>query len=141
MTARRAALFGSIDGLTMFLGLVLGLVVSAQSATAAWHAALGGAAGELIGMTAGQHESDPAAGLPAALACGAAGAVACAAPGIPFALTSSRGLALTAAAVIAVMVAAGVAWLRPERGLSAVARTYGVLAAAGALSGLTGLIR
>jgi hypothetical protein len=137
--ATRLAIFGSVDGLTMFLGLVLGLIVARQSGTAAWHAALGGGAGELAGMTAGQYISDRASGLRVAAGCGLAGAAACIAPGIPFAFLARRP-ALIAALVIAAVVGAGIAWLRPERGLQAIGQTYGVLVAAGVLSGLTGLI-
>lgn len=138
--ARRLALFGSVDGLTMFLGLVLGLVVSRQSNAAAWHAALGGAMGELVGMATGQYMSDRAAGLKPALACGLAGAAACALPGLPYIMLSSRLAAGLAAGAIAMAVAGVVAWQRPERGWAAVLTTYGVLAGAGLLSGLTGLL-
>jgi VIT1/CCC1 family predicted Fe2+/Mn2+ transporter len=135
----RLAIFGGVDGLTMFLGLVLGIIVSRQPGTAAWHAALGGAAGELVGMTSGQYISDRAAGLSAALACGVAGAVACALPGVPFVFLP-RTDALGVALVTAVLIAAIITWMRPEKGLAAVAQTYGVLIAAGILAGLTGLI-
>jgi hypothetical protein len=137
--ARQLAVFGAVDGLTMFLGLTLGLIVSRQSPGAVWHAALGGAAGELVGMTAGQHLSDPVSGWFAALACGVAGGMACVLPAFPYLIltgTTAFGMALGIAAVVAGVIA----WLRPERGLAAVARTFGILAAAGALSGLTGLI-
>jgi hypothetical protein len=137
---RRLMVFGSIDGLTMFLGLALGLIVSAQSNGAAWHAALGGGAGELVGMTAGQYLSEPGKGLRVALACGAAGCLACLAPGVPFATTPRHAPALIAALAIAAVVAAVISMLRPERGPVAVLRTFGVLAGAGVLAGLTGLI-
>jgi hypothetical protein len=137
--ARQLAVFGAVDGLTMFLGLTLGMIVSRQSPGAVWHAALGGAAGELVGMTAGQHLSDPASGWLAAVACGTAGGLACVLPAFPY-LTLTGRAALGAALGIAAGVAAVIAWLRPERGLAAVVRTFGILAAAGALSGLTGLI-
>lgn len=137
--ASRLAVFGSVDGLTMFLGLALGLIVSRQSASAVWHAALGGAAGELIGMTSGQWLSDRASGFPAALACGAAGGVACILPAIPF-LVLPGDRARLAALGIAVVVAGVIARARPERGWQAVLDTYGILAGAGVLSGLTGLI-
>jgi len=136
--AGQLAVFGGVDGLTMFLGLVAGLVIAHQGNTAVWHAALGGAAGELVGMTAGQHLSDPNSGWLPALACGAAGALACVLPGLPF-LAAHGSAAVAAALVIAAAVAAVIAWLRPEHGLIAIARTYGILAAAGVLSGLTGL--
>jgi VIT1/CCC1 family predicted Fe2+/Mn2+ transporter len=137
---KRFMLFGSVDGLTMFLGLVLGLMVSQQSTTAAWHAALGGAAGELIGMTTGQFMSDRADGIWVALACGTAGALACGIPAIPFFFTDNRIRATAGAVLIAMGVAAIVAWQRPEHGWQAASRTFGVLVGAGVLSGLTGLI-
>lgn len=137
---RRLAVFGSIDGLTMCLGLIFGLVVSQAHNGAAWHAALGGAAGELVGMTSGQYLSDKAKGFRVAAACGVAGALACLVPGIPFAITQSRLPAIIAGTAIAVVVASVISWLRPERGAVAVAHTFGILGAAGILAGLTGLI-
>jgi hypothetical protein len=136
---RRLAVFGGVDGLVMFLGLTLGLVVSRQAAAAVWHAALGGAAGELVGMTAGQHLSDPESGWPVALACGAAGGAACVLPAFPYLVTTGAA-ALAMALGIAAAVAGVIAWARPEHGRIAVLRTYGILIAAGVLSGLTGLI-
>jgi hypothetical protein len=138
--ARRLAVFGSIDGLTMCLGLIFGLVISQQTNGAAWHAALGGAAGELVGMTSGQYLSDRESGIRVAAACGLAGALACLSPGIPFAITAARLPAIIAGSVIAVVVASVISWLRPERGIVAVAHTFGILAGAGILAGLTGLI-
>ena len=137
--AGRLAVFGGVDGLTMFLGLTVGLVVSRQGSAAVWHAALGASAGELIGMTSGQWLSDKASGFKVALACGAAGAAACAVPAIPF-LVSGGIPARISALIIAAVVAGVISWLRPERGVAAVAITYGILAGAGVLSGLTGLI-
>lgn len=137
--ARELAVFGSVDGLVMFLGLTLGLIVAKQSPTAVWHAALGGAAGELVGMTAGQHLSDPESGWGVAFICGVAGALACILPAFPYlALTGITALAI--ALGIAMGVATVVAQLRPERGVTAYVRTFGILIAAGALSGLSGLI-
>ena len=138
-TTSRLAVFGAVDGLVMFLGLSLGLIVAHQSRGAVWHAALGGAAGELVGMTAGQHLSAPDDGWRVAVACGLAGALACILPAFPF-LFLSRWTALETALAISVAVAAVIAWLRPERGITAVVRTYSILIIAGLLAGLTGLI-
>lgn len=135
----RLAIFGSVDGLTMFLGLALGLIVSSQTASAVWHAALGGAAGELVGMTSGQWLSDRASGFRIALGCGLAGAVACILPGIPYLFLTSPA-ALGSALLIAWGEAGVIAWVRPEHGLTAVLDTYGILIGAGLLSGLTGLL-
>jgi hypothetical protein len=139
--ARPLAVFGAVDGLTLVIGLVLGLAVSRQPGAALWHAALAGGAGELVGMSSGQYLSDKESGWWPALACGVASAAACLAPGVPFAVPGlSRWLAVTAACAVAVAVAAGIAWLRPERGAAAVTRTFGILAAAGTLAAATGFI-
>jgi len=135
----RLAVFGGIDGLVMFLGLALGLIIARQGGTAVWHAALGGAGGELVGMTSGQRLSDPDSGWPVAIACGVAGALACVVPAVPYLVTTGTA-ALTAALVIALAVGGAVAWMRPEHGWRAVVRTYLVLIGAGVLSGITGLV-
>lgn len=135
----RLAIFGSADGLTLFLGLVLGLVVSSQTSSAIWHAALGGASGELVGMSAGQWLSDRSSGIWVALACGIAAAAACILPAWPF-LVFPADQARIAALGIAVIIAGVIAWARPEHGWVAIADTYGILIGAGLLSGLTALI-
>lgn len=135
----RLAVFGGIDGLVMFLGLTLGLVIAHQGGTAVWHAAVGGAGGELVGMTSGQQLSDPESGWKVAVACGTAGALACGLPAVPFIVTSGTA-ALVASLVISAAVAGVIAWLRPESGWSGVLRTYAVLITAGIVSGLTGLL-
>lgn len=139
MKTRTVSVFGAVDGLVMFLGLTLGLIVAKQSTTAVWHAALGGAAGELVGMTVGQHLSSPEDGWLVSLACGVSGALACIIPGVPF-LFLPRYQALTVAIILATIVAGIIAWMRPEKGVKAITRTYGILIGAGILSGLTGLI-
>jgi hypothetical protein len=138
-TVRQLATFGMVDGLIVVTGLILGLVVARQAPAAVWHAALAGAAGELVGMSAGQHLSDPDSGWRPALACGTAGGIACVLPALPY-LAWHGTAALAAALTVAAMVAAVVTWLRPERGMAAVIRTYGILIGAGLLAGLTGLI-
>ena len=135
----RLAIFGAVDGLVMVMGIITGLLIARQGHLAAWHAALGGAAGELVGMSAGQHTSDPASGWRVALLCGSAGGIACLAPAIPFMMLPGAA-AIVAAVIVAVAVAAVICVLRPEKGWRAVAVTYGVLTAAGLVSGLTGLI-
>jgi len=137
--ARQLAVFGAVDGLTLVIGLIFGLIVARQAPAAVWHAALGGASGELIGMSTGQHMSDPDSGWPAAAACGIAGGLAVVMPAFPY-LALTGAAALGAALGITAVVAGIIAWLRPEHGVAAVARTFGILAGAGLLSGLTGLI-
>ena len=136
---RQLAVFGAVDGLTLIMGLIFGLIVARQPPIAVWHAALGGASGELIGMSVGQHLSDPDSGWPAAAACGIAGGLSVILPAVPY-LVLTGAAALIAALSITVGVAGVIAWLRPEHGITAVARTYGILAGAGLLAGLTGLI-
>jgi hypothetical protein len=138
-SVRQLATFGMVDGLVVVAGLVLGLVVARQAPAAVWHAALGGAAGELVGMTAGQHLSDPGSGWRPALACGAASGIACVLPAVPYLVTTGAA-ALAAALTAAVAIAAVITWLRPERGWQAVVRTYGILIGAGLLAGLSGLL-
>jgi hypothetical protein len=133
------AVFGAVDGLVMVLGITLGLIVARQSSAAVWHAALGGAAGELVGMSAGQHISDPESGWRVAVLCGTAGALACLLPAIPYAALTGW-TALGSALGVSVAVATVIVWLRPERGVVAIARTYGVLVLAGTMAGLTGLV-
>lgn len=135
----RLAVFGAVDGLVMVMGIITGLLIAHQGHPAAWHAALGGAAGELVGMTAGQHTSDPASGWRVAVLCGSAGGAACLAPAIPFIVLPGTAAVLAGVAV-AVAVGGVICWLRPEHGWRAAALTYGVLIAAGLVSGLTGLI-
>ena len=141
MNQRSLAVFGSVDGLTLFMGLILGLVVSQQTNNAAWHAALGGGMGELVGMSVGAWLSgSTTGGWTGAAACGVAGCLSCLLPGIPFAVLSSREAALVASLIAAAAVAAVISVLRPEHGLVAVTHTYAVLLLAGVLSGLTGLL-
>jgi len=132
-------IFGCIDGLVIFLGLTIGLIVAHQSQVAVWHAALGGAGGELVGMTAGQHLSDPESGWSTALLCGVSSAVACLLPAIPY-VTMTHNYAIIISLVVAVVIAGVIARMRPEHGMSAVVRTYGIIIAAGIISGLTGLV-
>lgn len=127
------------DGLTLVIGLILGLAVASQSAASVWHAALGGGLAEFGGMALGQYWSDEGRDKVAAALNGAACAVATIATGAPFAIT--HGLpAVLAAMVIAVVLAGVVSWLREETGVQAIARTFGLLVIAGLLSAASGLI-
>lgn len=134
-----SAIFGSVDGLTVVVGLIAGLAISHQSSSALWHAALSGGLAELVGMTSGQWQSDSKGGWPVAFACGVMAALGCIAPAIPYVFF--RGLtALTSALVLVAGVCAFIAWLRPEKGIRAVSQTYGLTVIAGVICALAGLI-
>ena len=132
---RREAVFGGADGVTIALGLIVSL---AGQQRAMWHAAVGAGLAELVGMTAGKWLSDGDAGFRLALANGTSALAACLVPAFP-ALLMSGAPALGAELGLVAAVAAVISWLRPERGILAVAQTYGVLTVAAALCWLAGL--
>jgi VIT1/CCC1 family predicted Fe2+/Mn2+ transporter len=141
VTGKRAGalVFGAADGLTLILGLVLGLAVSMQPGAAVWHAALSGGVAEFGGMALGQYWSDPDKNKTLAVLNGGASALTVIVAGLPFLLTSGAGAVVLALGIIAGFGAA-VAWLREEPGWLAVARTFGLLLAAAALSAGANLI-
>jgi VIT1/CCC1 family predicted Fe2+/Mn2+ transporter len=134
-----SAVFGSADGLTIVVGLIAGLAMSHQSASALWHAATSGGLAELVGMASGQRQSDPDDGWPAAIACGLAAAAACAVPAVPYLVTSGVA-ALVPALCLVVVVCGVISWLRPEKGLKAVSQTFGLTLVAGVLCALFALM-
>lgn len=136
---RRPVIMGAADGVTIVAGLIAGLVLTHQSPSAVWTAALSGGVAELVGMTSGQRQSDSESGWLGALACGVASAAACVAPAVPYLL--GRGVTAGVAAVVLVaVVCAVIAWLRPEKGIRAVAETFGLTAAAGAVCAIVAVI-
>jgi VIT1/CCC1 family predicted Fe2+/Mn2+ transporter len=129
---RSPAILGSADGLGIVMGLIAGLVVSRQSASALWHAALCGGLAELVSMAAAQRQADSAGGWPGAIICGIASALGCIIPAVPYLVTSGTAALIPALALVA-GVCAVVTWLRPERGWKAAAQTFGLTLLAGAL--------
>lgn len=125
----RPAVFGSADGVTVVLGLLVSL---AGQPHALIKAATGAALAEFVGMTAGAWLSDETAGWPPALANGGAAFAACLSPALPYAAMGGAGALACSLAAVAV-VAAVIAVLRPEKGLLAWVQTYGILAAAALL--------
>ena len=126
---RKQAVFGAADGLTLALGLVVSLTGHPNALV---HAAIGAGLAEFVGMSAGCYLSDAGGGYWAALANGGAALAACVIPAIPY--VPAHGLAALLPSLALVAVVAGViSWLRPEKGLLAVAQTYGILAAAAIL--------
>lgn len=136
---RGALVFGMADGLTLVLGLILGEIIAHQPAVAIWHAALGGGLAEFGGMALGQYWSDPERRKLPALLNGAGCAFATLLSGSPFALSGSI-LAIGTSLLIIFLLAVTICFLREEAGLTGIIRTFGLLLAAGLLSGLSGLI-
>jgi hypothetical protein len=139
VSLRPPLVFGMVDGSSLVLGLFLGEIVSRQSSSALWHAALGGGLAAFGGMSLGQYWSAPEMGKLAALVNGAGTAGTTILCGLPFAVFGRTVATIVSASLIAV---AGVAicLLRDETGMVAVARTFGLLLAAGLMSGVSGLI-
>jgi hypothetical protein len=67
-----------------------------------------------------------------ALANGGAALLACVIPAMPYVLATGAAALITSLMLVAA-VAGVISWLRPERGILAVAQTYGILLAAAAL--------
>ena len=139
VSLRPPLVFGMVDGSTLVLGLFLGVIVARQSSSALWHAALGGGLAAFGGMSLGQYWSAPEMGKLAALVNGAGTAGTTIIAGLPFALLSRTAATIASAALIT-LAAVIICLLREETGKVAVARTFGLLLAAGALSGVSGLI-
>lgn len=136
---RAPLIMGAADGVTIVAGLIAGLVLTHQAPSAVWTAALSGGLAELVGMTSGQRQSDPAGGWLGALACGLAAAAACIVPAVPYLV--ARGVDAGVSAVVLVAATCGViSWLRPEKGVRAVMETFGLTAVAGALCALLAVI-
>lgn len=126
---KRQAVFGGADGLTLALGLIVSLSGQPHAIV---HAALGAGIAELVGMTAGAWLSDASSGFGPALANGGAALAACVIPAVPY-MAAGGAVALALSLVLVAAIAGIIAWLRPERGLLAVAQTFGVLVVAAGL--------
>jgi VIT1/CCC1 family predicted Fe2+/Mn2+ transporter len=135
---KRVAVFGSVDGLGLYLGIVAGLIVAHQQPSAVWVAAVSGGTAELISMANAQRLSDRKSGVTAALVVGAASFAGCVTPAVPYAAWHGPW-ALTASLLLAVVVAGVISWLRPEKGVLAVVETYALLAVTAVACGLLGL--
>jgi VIT1/CCC1 family predicted Fe2+/Mn2+ transporter len=125
----RPAVFGTFDGLTAVLGILLSL-----HGHPGWvlPSALGLAVAEGVGMAAGQWlSSDSDSGLAASGVIGAATAAGSLLPAVPFALLPGRW-AIAASALVLIALGAGIAAVRSrDRGwLRALTETFGVLVAA-----------
>lgn len=135
---KRVAVFGSVDGLGLYLGIVAGLIVAHQQPSAVWVAAVSGGTAEFINMANAQRVSDRESGATAALVIGGASFAGCVAPAVPYAAWHGPW-ALGVSLVLAAGVAAVISWLRPERGILAAAETYVLLLVTAVACGLIGL--
>jgi hypothetical protein len=137
---RIAVILGAADGLTLAISEIISL---RYHQPAIFRAGLGAGLGELVGMGAAvwlsQEEGQTKAGFIVAVACGVATGLSCVIPCLPF-LVSTGAWRWYAAGGLAVALGAVICLLRPEKGIIAIAETYGVLAAAGALCLAAGYI-
>jgi VIT1/CCC1 family predicted Fe2+/Mn2+ transporter len=79
----RPVVFGSFDGLTCFLGVLFGLLGHPQLVMAA---AVGVGTAEIVGMAAGEWQSDSSNGLAASAVIGLASGVGAILPALPYGL-------------------------------------------------------
>lgn len=122
------ALFGAVDGLTVFLGVMLPLLAHPHELVLA---AVGASLAEAVGMAGGEWLSDSASGWPEAVTIGVATSLASVAPALPFALLGGAS-ARWAAGGIAVILAGGIAaarrYVQVKPWRRALGETFGVLA-------------
>lgn len=135
---RKEAIFGSVDGLGLYLGIVAGLIVSRQPPSSVWVAAVSGGVAEFINMANAQRVSDRKSGPAAALVIGAASFAGCVVPAIPYAAWRGPG-AFAVSLALAAAVGGIISWLRPEKGLLAAVETYVLLIVTGVACALIGL--
>lgn len=120
------AVFGAFDGLTSSLGVLLAL---AGHPHIVLPAAVGVGSAEMVGMAAGQWQSDSKDGPGAAAVIGVATGTGCVLPAVPFAVLPS-GAASLASAFLVLAVTAAIARLRADRGrVRAAVESYAILAA------------
>jgi hypothetical protein len=134
---RQAVILGAADGLTIVLGLLMGL---RHHQSAIFDAAQSAGLAELVGMAAALWLSSSRSfkNFLAAMACGVTTALACVIPAVPY-LYSTGWTALGSSLALLAGLAAIVCWVRTEKGWLAVLETYGVLSAAGVLCYLASL--
>lgn len=124
------AVFGAFDGLTSSLGVLLAL---AGHPHIVLPAAVGVGAAEMVGMAAGQWQSDSNDGPGAAIVIGIATGAGCVLPAVPFAVFRP-GAAAVLSAVLVLAITAAIAGLRANRGrVRAAVESYAVLVAVAAV--------
>lgn len=124
------AVFGTFDGLTSSLGVLLAL---AGHPHIVLPAAVGVGTAEMVGMAAGQWQSDSNDGPGAAVVIGVSTGAGCVLPAVPFAICSPDVAAAVSTALV-LAITAGIARLRADRGrLRAAVESYAVLVAVAAV--------
>ena len=128
---RQAVILGAADGLTLVVGLLLGM---RHHSGAVFAAALSAGLAELVGMSAALWLSNTrnVKNFVVAMSCGVMTALACVIPALPY-LFWGGTVALSAALALLAALGAFICWMRPEKGTRAALETYGLLLAAGAL--------
>lgn len=131
----RPAVFGAADGLTCFLGVVLGL---AAHPSLVFPGAVGVGAAEAVGMAAGEWQSASGSGFAAAVVIGAATGLATIIPALPYAAGLPGWYARGWSAALVLLITAGIAWSRRgDRGIRrAAAESFGILAAVAVVVGV-----
>lgn len=138
-SATRAGLFGAVDGLSAFVGILVGLVVAHQSPSSVWWAALSCGVAELVGMTSGQYQSDTRSGWRPALTCGALSMAGCIVPAIPY-IALGGPIAFFLSIFLVIAECSLVAWIRPGGGWRAWIQTFGLTAIVAIACALIALI-
>lgn len=125
------AVFGTFDGVTSLLGVLLGL---AGHPGIILTAAVGVGTAEAVGMAAGQWQSDSDDGLGAAAVIGAATGAGCIVPALPYAvLHGSAAVAGSAGLILAATAAIGAARADAGHRARTIAQSYAILAAVAAV--------
>ena len=123
----RPAIFGSFDGASSLLGVVVYLLLSHPSLI--FPAALSGAISSAVSMGGGEWLSDSDNGFGASAVMALATFTGALLPAVPFA-SGTGPLATAMCAVTCVAIGVVVAFLRPNRGrVLALAETFGILLA------------
>jgi hypothetical protein len=129
----KAAILGSFDGLTCFLGVVLGLVLHKANPALIMPAAVGVGAAETVGMAAAEWLSESKNGFGASAVMGLATGAGAVIPALPFAVMPGWYARSWSIAFVLVITAV-IAWKRYRTGerslVLAAAESYGVLLAA-----------
>lgn len=132
MNNRAQAIFGSFDGLTSALGLIIASAITAGQG-AVLVAAIALAVGSGVGMGAGEWLSDESASLPKAFAMALATIIGVLLPALPWIFVHGD-LAFVLCGLITIGMGAAIAELRPGSRLWSYEVTFGVLIIASGLA-------
>ena len=131
---REQAVFGAFDGLTIALGLIVGMSGDPHELV---KAAVSAGLAELAGMTGGAWLSGSQKA--AAVSNGLAALTACVLPALPF-LVAHGAAAVVSSLLLVVCSGVLIAEERPETGMRSIVQTFGVLMAAAILCFVAGAV-